>query len=217
MNNGTIPWVSPSPENKTGPQGHAPMKSSLIIGLSSALLLLPLQTFGADIVPYDHDVNHGSIALLNENGSWSEWTTQFPIVGGWMSSGEPVGTGNGPNGSLWFHVIEQGSEVGALGVWDGPITSQQFENHSGLDISIGWGLWYVYGENEVLGYSVINHLDPYPLTYALSYSAGVVPEPPSAWLLVSGLVPLLLVRANAARRARRAGRCRQRRDRASVA
>jgi hypothetical protein len=196
--------VNRSSENETGPEGHEAMKSSSTIGLASVVLLLQFQTFGADVVPYDHDVDHGRITLLNENGFWSEWATEFPIVGGWMSSGEPVGTGNGPHGSIWFHVIEQGAEVGELGVWDTPITTEQFDSHSGLDIRIGWGIWYVYGENRVLGYDVINHLDPYPLTYALSYSAGVIPEPSPTRLLLSALVLLLMFRATVGQRTKRA-------------
>jgi hypothetical protein len=156
-----------------------------------AVLLARSDSFGADIVPYDHDVYRGSLTLLSDDGFWSRWETEFPIVGGWMSPGSPIGTGNGPDGSIWVHVAQLGVNYGGYGVYDTPISLDQFANPSGIDTSWGWGIYYVYGQNKILEYGIFSDQSPYPYDYTISYSAGVIPEPSTTCLMLCGVIALV--------------------------
>ena len=167
------------------------MKTALrSLCVASAVLVQVSETTAG--VLYDHDVDRGNLTLTSQDGPWNTWETDYPIVGGWMSPSGPVSTGNGPNGSLWCFTVQGGREWGANGVWDTPITLDQVYNHTGLDTRNGWGIWWVYGENVVLGYNMANQPAPpdLPRTFLLSYSAGVIPEPSSARLFLASLLAL---------------------------
>ena len=104
-----------------------------------------------------------------------------------MSSGSPTGTGNGPHGSIWVHEFELGQEVGNLGVYDTPITSEQYDNPSLIQRTWPWGIYFVRGENKILEYGIFNFESPYPHSFQVSYTAEVVPEPSVTSFLILGL------------------------------
>jgi hypothetical protein len=135
------------------------------------------------------NVDHGDLTLVSNDGTWRKFTTDFPIIGGWMSSGSPVDTGNGPNGSIWVHRYHDIHTAEDWGVYQAPITLQQYNNPYTIPRTFSWGIYWVNGENKILEYGAFS--SPYPAgfwDYSISYSAMVVPEPSALQLIVLALV-----------------------------
>jgi hypothetical protein len=151
------------------------MKLSQTILLVFALMPFCPRTSGQ--ITYDHNVDHGSLTLLSNDGTWRRYATEFPVVGGWLASGSPTDTGNGPLGSIW--VFQDGNGWGvSWGAYDAPISPLQYDNPSLIHRTWDWGIYYVYGENKVLEYGAFDYqYPPGTVSYTISYSAGVVPEP----------------------------------------
>ena len=168
------------------------MKSSRLILLVLAVLMYRPNSFGQ--VTYDHDVDHGTLTLLSNDGFWRRWATEFPIVGGWMSPSTATGAGNGPYGSIWARIQGDGWS-GNYGVYDTPISIDQYNNPASIRRTWDWGIYYVYGENKVLEYGAFDYqYPPGTVAYSISYSAGVIPEPSSVGLVISALGGLLAFR-----------------------
>ena len=165
------------------------MKSSRLILFVLAVLMYRPNSFGQ--VTYDHDVYQGALTLLTNDGVWRRYATEFPIVGGWMSAGSPTNTGNGPNGSIWVH-LQANDWWGDNGVYDTPISLEQYNDPALIQRTWDWGIYYVYGENKVLEYGAFDYqYPPGTVAYSISYSAGVIPEPSPMLLVISALGGLL--------------------------
>jgi hypothetical protein len=165
------------------------MKSSRTIIFVLAVLVCRASSFGQ--LAYDHDVDHGTLTLLTNDGFWRWYATEFPIVGGWMSPATPTDTGNGPDGSIWVHQQGNGWHSD-WGVYDTPITIAQYNDPNLIDRTWSWGIYYVYGENKILEYGAFDYQYPSgTVTYSISYSAGEVPEPSSTVLFILGLAAFL--------------------------
>ncbi len=139
---------------------------------------------------YDHDVYRGSLTPISDDGFWRKYATEFPVIGGWMELNSTNNAGNGPEGSIWVHQEGDGWAHN-WGAYDTPITVEQFDDPSLITRTWSWGIYYVYGQNKILEYGAFGY--PYPpgaVSYTISYSAGVVPEPPSSLLVALGLVGL---------------------------
>jgi hypothetical protein len=135
------------------------------------------------------NVDHGSLTLVSNDGVWRKFATEFPIVGGWMSPGSPVDAGNGPNGAIWVHRYHDMHTAESWGVYQTPISMEQYDDPYTITRTWSWGIYWVYGENKILEYGAFDY--PYPegfWDYSISYSAAVVPEPSVFQLVVLGLI-----------------------------
>ena len=135
------------------------------------------------------NVDHGSLTLVSNDGTWRRFATEFPIVGGWMSPGSPEDAGNGPSGAIWVHRYHDLYTAESWGAYQTPITLEQYDDPSTINRTWSWGIYWVDGENKILEYGAFDY--PYPegfWDYSISYSAAVVPEPSASWLIVLGLI-----------------------------
>ena len=145
-------------------------------------------------VIYDHDVDHGSLTPIYDDGTWRRFSTEFPIVGGWMSPSSPADTGNGPQGSIWVHQQGDGGLRIDWGVYDTPITIEQYNDPNLIHRTWSWGIYYVYGENDIMEYGAFDGPYQGTVAYSISYSAGaVVPEPACILLFILGLAGIGLM------------------------
>lgn len=135
------------------------------------------------------NVDHGELTLISDEGMWRRFATDYPIAGGWMSSGTPVNAGNGPNGAIWVHRYHDVQTSESWGVHQTPITMEQYNDPSTIEHTWSWGIYWVNGENKVLEYGAFDQ--PYPegfWDYSISYSAAIVPEPFPGWLIMLGFL-----------------------------
>ena len=87
------------------------------------------------------NVDHGSLTLASDDGVWRKFATEFPIVGGWMSPGRPEDAGNGPNGAIWVHRYHDMYTAESWGVYQTPITMEQYNNPNTITRTWSWGIY----------------------------------------------------------------------------